>query len=160
VAAGRAQGAGRQRLPACACGDSHGLRVPGEPGRHRVPGGLAQVSPADRQHPERGLVQPRTDRGGQLVDRLADQLVAELGPAVRLVAAEPGGGERLLGGRRVGGGQPGYLHRHLRPEPSAEHRRGPHVPARRLAQPSQVRQQQPACPRSVRARIRDALAGV
>ena len=52
-------------------------------------------------------MQLRPDRGGQLVDRLTDQLVAELGPAVGLLAAEPGGGERLLRGRRVGGGQPG-----------------------------------------------------
>jgi hypothetical protein len=89
VAACRAHGADRQRLPAGVGRDRHGLRVPRELGRHRVPCRLARVVRAGRQHPERGLVQARLDRGGQLVDGLANQLVAELGPAADLVAASP-----------------------------------------------------------------------
>ena len=134
VAACRAHGADRQRLPASVGRDRHGLWVASEPGRHRVPCRLARVVPAGRQDPERGLVQARPDRGGQLVDGLADQLVAELGPASGLVAAKPGGGERFLRRDRVGGREPGHLRRHFGPEPPAQHRRGPQVLAGRLAQ--------------------------
>ena len=61
MAACRAHGADRQRLPAGLGRHRHGLRVPGEPGRDRVPRRLARVVPAGRQHLERGLVQPRPE---------------------------------------------------------------------------------------------------
>ena len=161
VAPRRAHRAGQQRLPPGPGHDVQGLAVPGEPGGHRVAGRLGRVDPAGRQGPERGLVQPGTHRGGQLVHRLTDQLMAELGPALTGVPAQPGSRERFLRRRRIRCRQPGDLGRHLGAETPPQHRGSPQVPLRRLLQAGQVRQQQPARPRRAGRRLplRDALAG-